>query len=224
MPTPGNPRRDLHRETPRNSSPRPRTSVTDVPSDRPGISHRTRGAKHAPDPARAGKLDGKSASSVTRERPRGPARSSGDLPECLRPRHDPAGPDRPRMPDAECPGGGAGAGYFPRGPIECLMSRVSYEHQIAHLLGNGGPPRLSVSAQLGPVPAELPSTPSDDRLGLDEDQHLVPPRPVAGGPGPEDSIGSSDRRTPGRPLVDAKLVSEGEDLDLHRESGPEEIP
>jgi hypothetical protein len=124
MPTPGNPRRDLHRETPRNSSPRPRTSVTDVPSDRPGISHRTRGAKHAPDPARAGKLDGKSASSVTRERPRGPARPSGDLPACLRPRHDPALIVRGcRMPNVR--GEGQGRDTSPGGPIECLMSTIA---------------------------------------------------------------------------------------------------
>ena len=72
--------------------------------------------------------------------------------------------------------------------------------------------------------SEPAPSPCNDRLGLDEDQHLPPARPVAGEPGPEDSIGSSDRRTLGRPLADAKLVSECEDLDLHRESGPEEIP
>jgi hypothetical protein len=53
---------------------------------------------------------------------------------------------------------------------------------------------------------------------------VAPPEPMAGEPRPQDSIGRSNRRTSGGPLVDGKLVPEREDLDLHGESGPEEIP
>ncbi len=68
---------------------RPRTAMTDAPSDRPGISHRAGGAKCAPDPPAPGE-PAESRQPRSSERTAGLERPSGDLPECLTPRHDPA--------------------------------------------------------------------------------------------------------------------------------------
>jgi hypothetical protein len=114
-----------------------------------------------------------------------------------------------------------------RGHVEVQDSPTVMGEPKEHeedLVPNGRPSRFSASAQLGPVFSEPASSPCNDRLGLDEDQHLTPPGPMAGEPRPKDPLGRSDRRTSGRPLVDGKLVPECEDLDLHGESGPEEIP
>ena len=94
---------------------------------------------------------------------------------------------------------------------------------MAKLSGDGGPPRFSVSAKLGPVFPELPSSPGDDRFGLNEYQHLAPPRPVAGQPGPEDAIGRDNPGSSAGALIDTDLVSEGEDLHLEGDARPEEI-
>ena len=89
-------------------------------------------------------------------------------------------------------------------------------------LGDRWPPRLPRPTQLRPVLPELPSSPGDDGLGLDEDQGLAPAGPVAGEPGPEDAIGGLQPRSGAGPLVDGELMSERQDLDLHGEPGPEQ--
>lgn len=46
---------------------------------------------------------------------------------------------------------------------------------------------------------------------------------MAGEPHPKDAIGCPDGRAFRHPLVDAKLVTECEDFDLHREARPKQV-
>ena len=70
--------------------------------------------------------------------------------------------------------------------------------------------------------AESPSLPRHDRLRLNDDQRVLPPRPDLRDPRPEQTVRRPQANTDGVPLVHGELVTKGQDLHLEGGSGSEE--
>ncbi len=62
--------------------------------------------------------------------------------------------------------------------------------------------------------AEPTALPGDHGARPDEDENVPPARPCPGQPRPEEAIGDLDARSHRTPLVDGKLVTQREDLEL----------
>jgi hypothetical protein len=104
--------------------------------------------------------------------------------------------------------------------------RVGGRHvanQVTHFPRGGWPPGLPRSAQPRPIVPELPSSPGDHGLGLHEDQGFAPSGPRSGEPSPKHPVRGFQSWSGAGPLVDAELVPERQDLDLHGEPGTEEV-
>ena len=98
----------------------------------------------------------------------------------------------------------------------CRMNLPAF--RAVHVQRLMRPPPAVVAVVVGEDPPEVPLAEHDGVI-----QALVlPPRPDAGEPGPEQAVGGSQARPGAVPLVSRELVPECEDLHLQGEPGTEE--
>ena len=94
-------------------------------------------------------------------------------------------------------------------------------NQRAHLLGNAGAARFTVSDLPVPKQAKAFAMPADDSRSLDDEDAGLPIVPDGAQPGPEESIRRGQFRSLDGALQNAQLMAEREDLELQRRTAPE---
>jgi hypothetical protein len=91
----------------------------------------------------------------------------------------------------------------------------------AHLLGNAGAARFTVSDLPVPEQAKAFPMPADSSRSLDHEDAGLPIVPDGAQPGPEEAIRQGQFRSLDGALQNAPLMAEREDLELKRRTAPE---
>src|SRR5262249_47614794 len=81
--------------------------------------------------------------------------------------------------------------------------------EVADFFGKSRPARLTALTEPSPVIAKSVFLPRDDGAGLHECQSMLPGRPQAGGPGPEESISRPELGPRDGVMIDGQLMPEG---------------
>ena len=93
--------------------------------------------------------------------------------------------------------------------------------EFTDVFGDDRTPWLTALTHASPVVAEPLFLPGDDGPRLHECQDLLPARPQAREPGPQESIGRPELRAPDTLLIDRYLVAQSNKFHLQRETRPE---
>src|SRR5258706_16239489 len=97
-----------------------------------------------------------------------------------------------------------------RGAPQSGFSRLMVRIKLAHLLGHGRPPRLTVSDLPGPEQAKAFPVPADDGRGFDDKDASLPVVPEDAQPSPQESICRSQFRSFDGALQNRELMAKRE--------------
>jgi hypothetical protein len=95
-------------------------------------------------------------------------------------------------------------------PVRILVRQAS--DQLTYLLRDLRSAVMRAGTP-APIETEAHAVPSDDSLGLDDDENLTPARPEAAKRGPEQAINGIQRRPRPFALQHGNLLTEGKDLE-----------
>ena len=93
--------------------------------------------------------------------------------------------------------------------------------ELTHFSCDDRTPRLAALTQTPPIVSKALLLPGDDRTGLNELQNLLPARPQAREPDPEQAIAWPKPRSGDALLLNGNLMSQGDEFHLHGETRAE---